>query len=1314
MASRVLQRLATAVGLIGAVSIATATSAEATRPVRRTNRPTAARGFNLFAGAVNVVMNVNRVQCNINNIGESCVDPTNSPVLGGGFWPKGSPNQYIFNSGLQVAAIIPGTKAQFAWGGDTVGAFFFDPRGDQAHGEGRTNVFNALNADDLANWPTAANINDTSLFNLALIGRHTVSQQDTWVRMWDGNTSLSTGRQHPMGILVEQRGLAWNFPTGNQDIVYFLYRFINITTTDATKYAGLADFGYSPSDINDIVAIAQEFKDRSQAAYNIVIPDSGFTWTNMFASFAQDPDVGQAGSNYSNANLVFSMAMAYKSDFKEPTWQFPPDINGAPFAAAPGFEAVKYLKSPQNIGIAMSGNTTNGAPFPDAVGVQRLWRNLSGNLLPTDGTCSVPNPQARRMCYWAQAAADTRFFEASGPFSMAPGQSATIVVAYVHAAPLGSAAAVTPPSGSGLPISAFNLNAFVGGNMVPGLALNGARIPSGQDTIRSVDRAMGWLNQNDLDGDGVIEQCSSPPPAACVTEVTTAPRSALNKGLVAQAVFDNKFLLPFAPEAPNFFLVPGDNAVTVTWQPSSTETVGDPFFVIASNVASPLYDPNFRQFDVEGYRIYRGRTQSEMEVVASFDYAGTQMVDRTGQFWNATDYSNQCAPELGVYATCPATFGGPATVPPKPATWSIPLVGEVMQIPPGGRVALAGTPTVIFNTIVDTAVTGGGSHLPALQDAGVPFAFTDNGVRNGFRYFYAVTAFDINSVKSGPSSLESPLITKTTTPRAGSGQEVAGNLGTLQLFGRGATALDPNAPEPTFDPATAKFSGPMPATNGLSVGFAAFLPNLVADGSLTVTIDSVIPGEWFNGTRPTKYWFTGQGAGAPAKFSVNITGVQTAQTADVVASSSFQATTLSQAQASRFGGDSTYALYGSATVSVNGSYRYTNQYRGLVNGNPAAGVATGPRWWAGAANETTNDPNGINCLNTPAGFSCTLADLSRNAGQIAGVGIFDIASYGTIATTEPIRTTEGVTSSIFRAADFKWYWGANGAVDSVVDVTHDVRVPFNRKIRASWGILNDSSFTNVVSKAALSDTSITRLTWTDAACIAPAIAYTGACGGLANFPAADSGAFFMNHARLAPVTFASSSYAGGAGLSAAASTGTGFIIFLNGHLFLMQMAAFPAAGTVWNLRTFAGNITGSAPNYHFVGATRPPAVPGLRAQIAYTGSTFDPSTTTEASLATVHTVPDPYYVTNSLEQTANSKVLRFVNLPSQCIVRIYSASGVLVNVLSLNDAGAGGELVWNLRNRNNQFVASGVYFYHVEAADGKTKVGRFTVVNFAQ
>jgi hypothetical protein len=97
----------------------------------------------------------------------------------------------------------------------------------------------------------------------------------------------------------------------------------------------------------------------------------------------------------------------------------------------------------------------------------------------------------------------------------------------------------------------------------------------------------------------------------------------------------------------------------------------------------------------------------------------------------------------------------------------------------------------------------------------------------------------------------------------------------------------------------------------------------------------------------------------------------------------------------------------------------------------------------------------------------------------------------------------------------------------------------------------------------------------------------------------------------------------------------------------------------------------------------------------------------------VHTVPDPYYVTSAFEQTTESKIIKFVNLPADCIIRIYSSSGVLVSLLEHHSAQFGGSEDWNVRNRNNQVVASGVYFYHIEAGDAR-RVGRFTVVNFAQ
>jgi hypothetical protein len=64
-----------------------------------------------------------------------------------------------------------------------------------------------------------------------------------------------------------------------------------------------------------------------------------------------------------------------------------------------------------------------------------------------------------------------------------------------------------------------------------------------------------------------------------------------------------------------------------------------------------------------------------------------------------------------------------------------------------------------------------------------------------------------------------------------------------------------------------------------------------------------------------------------------------------------------------------------------------------------------------------------------------------------------------------------------------------------------------------------------------------------------------------------------------------------------------------------------------------------------------------------------------------------------------------------------------VTVLEHNSSTSGGdstfsgEETWNVRNRNNQLVASGVYFYHIEAnVNGGTarRVGRMTIDNFAE
>jgi hypothetical protein len=1313
MLSTVWNRFVRTAALVSLAAFALASVAGA-EPAPRPGR----RALNLFATS-GLLLQANRIQCGLDNVGQVCVAFSGSPVGGGGFWPKGTPDQYIFNSGLQLAGVVD-PAAGFAWAGDTAGAFFFDPRGDQAAGDPLSSIFNSLDPADLAAWPNGAVVRDASVYADVLLGQNRISDGDSWVRYWEGNPVQLGGREHPMGIMVEQRSMAWNFPVGNEDILYFVFTFYNVTAKTASKYAGL-----DPAIQGEVAAIGSQFQDLNETKFGIAIPDTGYTITDLYAAFAMDADVAVFSQNYATAVLPFNLGTTYSGTFlPEVGWRFPSDIFGPPFFPGSGFVGVKYLKSPESspgveVGLTMFGNTTNSTQFPDAVGDHLLYRRLSGFLGGSDVPCTFTNPviaRARRLCFLAQAQDDARFYQASGPFDLGPGQSQTIVVAYIQAAPV-QTVGVTP-----------------GGDTKPGIPFTGDSIAADPSKVRLIDRVMGWVSQSDGNANGIIEQ----------NEVTTVPRSLLNKASVAQAVFDAKFLLPNAPASPQFFLVPGDNSATVVWQRTTTEDEipcasppeasgvcgGDLFFNIASrpfnvdttitvdttvippdttididSTQNALYDPNFRQFDVEGYRIYRGRTSSELELLAQFDKAGTQFIDFTG----AVNYGDlngdglvQCAPELGLQADCPTFPPGFDTTFVKTTSFPTEITGTLVQVKAGDRVQLANGD--VLNLVADTAVSGGGHGFPVLSNTGVSFAYTDNNVRNGFTYHYSVTAFDVNSVKSGPSSLESARITKTTTPQAASGQEVVGVLAPQELLGGDGSVLTATA-LPTIGAATGEFSGPMPPTNAIQVGLASFLPQLLGNGSLTVRIDSVVPGypEFdFNPghEREATYYMTGQGAGAPVQFTVPLPLEQF--TENLTGSAAFEATAIDSAKSARFGGDQTFSLFGQVTLTSTGSYRATMFGRADINSNPANSSFNGPRWWAGTPNENTPDPNAGSCH--PSATGCVSAAASSTAGGITGVQIFHARAYNTVPNNF-YRRIEPLLGSVLRAADFKVYWGT-GRVDSVVDVTHKVKVPFSPQIRASWGFLTQTSFA-ATTPATTPDTRNNVLTWTDPLCVGEVPSLTALCGGDTQTPAV-----LDSVPTLTPVAFGASTHAGSAALPV---TGNGFIFYLAGHFFVMQLAALPGTGEVWNARYYTGTITGTAADgdFAYTPDVRPAAVPNLRVRVAYTGSALDASTTTAENLERIHTVPDPYYVSNALEITANQKVLNFVNLPAQAVVRIYSVSGVLVNVLTHNDPQGGGLLTWNLRNRNNQFVASGVYFYHVEAPDGQTKVGRFTVVNFA-
>ena len=288
------------------------------------------------------------------------------------------------------------------------------------------------------------------------------------------------------------------------------------------------------------------------------------------------------------------------------------------------------------------------------------------------------------------------------------------------------------------------------------------------------------------------------------------------------------------------------------------------------------YDANYRQFDVAGYRIYRGvrSDESSLQLIAQFDKAGDTMLDYTGQI-NALDAQGfiDCAPKLGVYNNC--TPGGTApNGDPLILPITISLDGPVTQWKAGSEIPSG---TRAFATTVDTALTGGNTGLNPLSGTGVPFLFTDRsgnctrcGVRNQTRYFYVVTAFDINSINAGATSLESNRSgPKNTTPQvAPTNTSSSGVLAPAVVTGRGVSLAAGSTP--AINATDGRFSGPFPPADGATLGLAGFLPNLLgATGAAKLELDSLQLGSAWDGV-PVNYFWTASSGSDTTRFTTQM------------------------------------------------------------------------------------------------------------------------------------------------------------------------------------------------------------------------------------------------------------------------------------------------------------------------------------------------------------------------------------------------------------------------------------------------------------
>lgn len=111
----------------------------------------------------------------------------------------------------------------------------------------------------------------------------------------------------------------------------------------------------------------------------------------------------------------------------------------------------------------------------------------------------------------------------------------------------------------------------------------------------------------------------------------------------------------------------------------------------------------------------------------------------------------------------------------------------------------------------------------------------------------------------------------------------------------------------------------------------------------------------------------------------------------------------------------------------------------------------------------------------------------------------------------------------------------------------------------------------------------------------------------------------------------------------------------------------------------------------------------------------------------IRVVPNPYFVTNKTVTAEGTDQVFFTHLPPRCTIRVYTLAGELVREIKhesttlfnpderLAQGDKGGTAKFDLLNRYNQALASGVYIFHVEALDESNavignKIGRFAII----
>ena len=107
----------------------------------------------------------------------------------------------------------------------------------------------------------------------------------------------------------------------------------------------------------------------------------------------------------------------------------------------------------------------------------------------------------------------------------------------------------------------------------------------------------------------------------------------------------------------------------------------------------------------------------------------------------------------------------------------------------------------------------------------------------------------------------------------------------------------------------------------------------------------------------------------------------------------------------------------------------------------------------------------------------------------------------------------------------------------------------------------------------------------------------------------------------------------------------------------------------------------------------------------------------KTTMDSIKVVPNPYIATNTMETAVANQYLNqrrrllFTHIPADCVIKIFTPSGVLVDQIDVENEPSDGAVHWDMLSREGLEIAAGMYIFHVKSnVTGDEKIGKFAVI----